>query len=59
MKRYITIDGAKYLIRGNFTATQVRERFATFQKKYTDSTLTLSQWAVQRGAVYLKVSERK
>jgi hypothetical protein len=55
MKRYLTINGDRYLIRGPFTAPQVRQRHADFLRKYPDSTLPLDRWAVERGAVYFRV----
>jgi hypothetical protein len=55
MNRYITITGVKYLIRGPYTAREVRQRYTAFMQKYPDSKLTLAQWAAQRGAVYTDI----
>ncbi len=52
MKRWMTIDGQKCLIRGQYTPKEVRDRYASFLKKFPDSKLTLLQWAAERGAIY-------
>lgn len=53
-RRWITIEGARYLIRGPFSPREVRERYQSFLTKYPTSKLTLAQWASQRGAIYYK-----
>lgn len=52
LPKYIQIDGLSYLIRGNFTGSQLRDRYEAFKIKYPTSDLSFAQWAVQRGAVY-------
>jgi hypothetical protein len=53
-ERTIQIDGVKYLIRGNYTPAQIRQRYEAFKAKYPRTTLTLAQWA-NRGAIYKRV----
>ena len=57
MKRWITINGTRYLIRGPYTAKEVRARYKGFLAKYPDCNLTLTQWAGQYGAVYFGVKK--
>jgi hypothetical protein len=58
MKRWITIEGRRCLIRGPYTPKQVRQRYADFRVKYPDNKLTLAQWAAQRGAVYFGLPKK-
>ena len=55
MNRYITINKATYLIRGPYTATQVRAFYKAFKTKHPTYLGSLSQWAVYYGKVYMRV----
>ena len=58
MKRWMQIEGVRYLIRGPWTATEVRARYKEFRAKYPNCELTLAQWAGERGFVFFKWSAR-
>ena len=56
-KKYIRIADKRFLIRGTgVTAADLRQRYASFVAKFGNS-LTLEQWAVERGGVYLEVKK--
>jgi hypothetical protein len=57
-KRWIQINGTRYLIRGPYTVAEVRKRYSDFLAKYPGCGLTLAQWACQRGAVYFGVKNQ-
>ena len=57
MAKYITINKAKYLIRGPWTATDLHRLYAAFCVKYPDTKLSFAEWA-NRGHIYLKVSRK-
>ena len=51
--RYIVVDGQRYLIRGNDSATALRKRYAAFCAKFS-SKLTFARWLIERGGAYFK-----
>lgn len=53
MKRYITVDGRRFLIRGTATAKDLRRRYRAFVARYRSS-LSLEQWLVERGGAYFE-----
>ncbi len=46
----ITVDGVKFLIRGFWTAQELKNQYDSFQAKY-QSKLSFRQWLVERGKV--------
>lgn len=57
MKRHITVEGTKYLIRGNYTPGQLKERYQAFKKKFI-SNLTFKEWVETSGVVYHRLDKR-
>lgn len=51
MRKYITIEGDKYPIRGIVTAQQLRERFTQFQKDRPGTGHTFKGWCVAYGHI--------
>lgn len=51
MNNYITDRGMKYLIRGPYTAAQIRTLYAAFVAKYPTTKTTFREW-LNRGKVY-------
>lgn len=53
--RYIIEDGIKFRIRGNYTASQLRELFPKILKKYPNTKMTFRHWLVRFGKVCNRV----
>lgn len=52
----ITIEKDKYLIRGAYSADDLHRMYDSYCEKYGHN-LTLRQWAIQRGKVYVKMKK--
>ena len=59
MKRYITEQGVRYLIRGPHTATDLRGLFRGFLAKYPGTKITFAGWLVGYGKVYCRVRAKE
>ena len=55
MKRYIVANGKRYLIRGPYTATQLKQIYKNYCEKYGNT--ELSHWLVTRGKVYKEIKK--
>jgi hypothetical protein len=53
--RYITVDGKKYSIRGNYTAKQLRELYPKIIADYPGTQLTFKGWLVKYGKVHCSI----
>ena len=57
MRRTITVEGWRYLIRGPYTGRDLLRLFADFLTKYPTTTLSFRRWLVERGKVYKRIKE--
>jgi hypothetical protein len=58
MKGRIVIEGRRYLIRGPYSAGDLRVLYAGFVAKF-GSKLSFKQWAIERGKVYFAIDRPK
>lgn len=58
MSRYIAEKGNRYLIRGPYTATELRKLYQSFLAKYPGTQTTFLEW-LNRGKVYLRVTPKE
>jgi hypothetical protein len=57
MARYIKTANGKYLIRGDWSVSDLKNHFVSFQTKYPKAKLTFDEWLVYYEKGYLKVSD--
>ena len=57
-QKTITVNGIKYLIRGNWTVEQLESMYDSFLIKYPGTKTTYLEW-LNRGHIYCKVRDRK
>lgn len=57
-QRTITVDGTKFLVRGNYLKGQLEKHYQDFCQKF-NSTMSFRTWLVQRGKVYFKVNSSR
>jgi hypothetical protein len=57
MKRTITIEGRRYLIRGPYGARDLRRLYSAFVNKF-GPVMTFKQWAIDRGKVYFAIDRQ-
>lgn len=55
--QHIDTGDRRYLIRGNWSPSQLRQQYKSFQARYA-SELTFEQWLVQQGKVYVRLGSR-
>lgn len=56
MKRYIKTAKGKYLIRGPWTARELKAQYKALLEKYPNTKLTFDEW-LNYGKVYFKVND--
>lgn len=57
MKRYITHEGVRYLIRGNYTAKELKALYLKFKEKYPTSKMSFKHW-LNQGHIYLRIEKK-
>jgi hypothetical protein len=54
----IKTEQGTYLIRGNWTADQLRDQYREFVRKYS-SEMPFDRWLTERGKVYFRYHRRR